>query len=124
LCRQIILNLVSNAVKFTDKGHVIVSAKLQLSRDDEVIVMFEVIDSGIGISESGLNSLFQRFSQVDSSNSRKFGGTGLGLYISKQLVEAMGGSIGVESQQGVGTVFTFTVIPFADSSKQNSFHFE
>ena len=97
-------------MKFTDKGHVIVSAKLQISRDDEIVVCFEVIDSGIGISEEGLKALFQRFSQVDNSNSRKFGGTGLGLYISKQLVEAMGGTINVESTEGVGTVFTFTVL--------------
>ena len=100
--RQILLNLTGNAVKFTEKGEVRVCILRKQSA-----VRFEVNDSGIGIPLEARQRLFANFSQVDASTTRKFGGTGLGLVISKRLVEGMGGSIGVESQEGQGSQFWF-----------------
>lgn len=100
--RQILLNLTGNAVKFTDQGEVSVNV-LRIPAG----LRFEVIDSGIGISLEARGRLFSSFSQVDASNTRRFGGTGLGLVISKRLVEGMGGSIGVESTDGKGSQFWF-----------------
>lgn len=113
--RQVLINLLSNAVKFTSTGGVrlVVSLLKNESRDNslECLVRFEVIDTGIGIPEERLSRLFNSFSQVDSSQSRKFGGTGLGLAISKELVYLMGGEIGVESEENIGSKFWFN-IPF------------
>lgn len=107
--KQILINLVNNGIKFTEKG----SVKIHVAVDDRVgresVIRFEVTDTGIGISEEGLNKLFQTFSQADISFTRRFGGTGLGLAISKNLVERMKGHIGVESRQGTGSTFWFTV---------------
>lgn len=102
--RQVLLNLVGNAVKFTDKGYV----TLRVSVVDEEIE-FRVEDTGIGLPEAAHDRLFQPFSQVDSSQSRRFGGTGLGLAICKKLAHAMGGTIGVESTAGHGSQFWFCV---------------
>jgi PAS domain S-box-containing protein len=108
--RQILLNLVSNAVKFTDRGGVSVEAVLRAATPGEPPQLrFEVSDTGIGISEDTRGNLFQKFSQADSSIARRFGGAGLGLAISKQLLELMGGRIGIESTPGRGSLFWFEV---------------
>ena len=107
--RQVLLNLASNAVKFTSKGEVVVRAHLDGSVQGKVLVRFEVVDTGIGIDPDDLERLFQPFSQADSSTTRRYGGTGLGLAICRQLVTAMGGSIGVDSTPGRGSTFWVTL---------------
>ncbi|HEY9047956.1 MAG TPA: two-component regulator propeller domain-containing protein [Ohtaekwangia sp.] len=107
--RQTLLNLIGNAMKFTHQGEIFVSIYLQQCRDNELVLSFQVKDTGIGIPADKLSRLFKAFTQVDSSTTRKYGGTGLGLVISQRLVELMGGSINVESKPGVGTAFTFTI---------------
>lgn len=106
--KQIITNLVSNAVKFTDKGSVIVRVMLEKETPEQVILCMSVTDSGIGLSPEEQKILFQAFSQADSTTTRKFGGTGLGLVISKRLVQQMGGEIWLESEQGKGSTFWFS----------------
>ena len=108
--RQILINLGGNAIKFVEKGEVSIRASLENETDNEVIIKFKVIDTGIGIPEDRIGSLFDSFTQVDASTTRKYGGTGLGLTISKQLAELMGGQIGVESEAGKGSTFWFTAI--------------
>ena len=107
--RQVLMNLISNAVKFTMSGSV--SLKIQLLSTDEkkAKLRFEVIDTGIGIPESAMSRMFLAFSQADSSTTRRFGGSGLGLSICKRLVELMEGQIGIESREGHGTTFWFTL---------------
>jgi PAS domain S-box-containing protein len=105
--RQILLNLLTNAIKFTDQGSVTVTADYAMALGGAL--RFEVIDTGIGVPEDLSHRLFQRFSQVDGSISREFGGTGLGLAICKGLVDVMGGEIGVESRPDQGSTFWFTV---------------
>ncbi|HLI14351.1 MAG TPA: CHASE domain-containing protein [Alphaproteobacteria bacterium] len=115
--RQILLNLVSNGVKFTKEGSVKIAVSGKESAvHGKAVLRFEVRDTGIGIPTTAIPSLFQEFAQVDGSISRRFGGTGLGLVISKKLVERMGGEIGAESEVGRGSVFHFTVVlqPVAD----------
>lgn len=112
--RQIITNLANNAIKFTEKGEVYIEVSSKLIEDNTYTLTFSVIDTGIGIPKDKLNRLFQPFSQVDSSTTRLYGGTGLGLVISKRLTELMGGKMWVESQQGVGSTFHFTIV--AESS--------
>lgn len=108
--RQVVLNLVSNSIKFTAKGEIFVGIHLLEKIDkDRVELGFEIRDTGIGIPADKLNRLFKAFSQVDSSTTRKYGGTGLGLVISEKLVGLMGGRIQVESHPGKGTTFTFTI---------------
>ena len=106
--RQIIMNLVGNAIKFTSAGEVVVTAELEESTAEEIVLHISVRDTGIGIPADRLGRLFKSFSQVDSSTTRKYGGTGLGLVISKQLCELMGGKIWVESEEDVGSTFHFT----------------
>ncbi len=108
--RQIIVNLFNNAVKFTSKGSIQVRISLIEDFGDRVKIKISVIDTGIGIPEEKKNRLFKVFSQVDSSTTRKYGGSGLGLSISKNLVEMMGGEIGVESEYEKGSTFWFTAV--------------
>ncbi|RZM25634.1 MAG: response regulator [Pedobacter sp.] len=113
--RQILINLVSNAMKFTKAGEVHLSVKHLGTYNDVVDIQFEIRDTGIGIPEEKLNKLFKAFSQVDSSNTRKYGGTGLGLVISEKLVKLMGGGIAVKSKVNEGTVFGFNIRSVAGS---------
>ena len=106
--KQILNNLLNNALKFTEHGGVTLSVEVLAMTDETVGVKFSVSDSGIGISEQEQAKLFRNFSQVDGSITRKYGGTGLGLVISKQLVQMMGGTITVESQKGKGSTFSFS----------------
>jgi TMAO reductase system sensor TorS len=107
--RQILFNLIGNAIKFTEKGSVSVIGSHRVAGDGSLELRFEVRDTGVGIPEAARAKLFTRFSQADSSTTRKFGGTGLGLAICKQLTELMGGHIGVDSEEGRGSAFFFTV---------------
>lgn len=107
--KQVLINLIGNAFKFTDHGEVFLDIKMVRAYDQDIELSFEIKDTGIGIPQEKIPLLFQAFSQVDSSTTRKYGGTGLGLVISKRLVELMGGKISVESQIGVGSTFSFTI---------------
>jgi PAS domain S-box-containing protein len=107
--RQILMNLMGNAVKFTDRGEVVVRVGLDRKTEDGWLVRFEVSDTGIGIDPETAATLFRPFTQADASTTRRFGGTGLGLVISKRLAMLMGGDIGVESTPSVGSRFWFTL---------------
>jgi hypothetical protein len=103
--RQVLINLIGNAIKFTERGHILV----EIGADPAGDILISVSDTGIGMSEAVQRNLFRKFVQADSTTTRRFGGTGLGLAICKQLVELMGGRIGVESEPGAGARFWFTV---------------
>ncbi|HEU5115722.1 MAG TPA: ATP-binding protein, partial [Isosphaeraceae bacterium] len=106
--RQVVVNLLGNAIKFTDTGEVVLGVELQSCSETEVVLHFYVRDTGIGISAEQQKRLFKAFSQADTSTTRKYGGTGLGLAISARLVEMMGGTIRLESEPGRGSTFHFT----------------
>jgi CheY-like chemotaxis protein len=108
--RQILINLVNNAIKFTETGEVVVKAVIEKESTANVSLRLSVQDTGIGIAEDRMDRLFKSFSQVDSSTTRRYGGTGLGLTISKRLAEMMGGRIGVRSEAGKGSEFWFTAV--------------
>ncbi|WP_397545958.1 two-component regulator propeller domain-containing protein [Rhodothermus marinus] len=114
--RQVLSNLIGNAIKFTERGEVVVEAELERLDERRAYWRISVRDTGIGIPPDRLPHLFQPFTQLDGSTTRRYGGTGLGLAISKQLVEMMGGTIGVESEVGKGSTFTVR-IPFRLSSQ-------
>ena len=115
--RAVLLNLVSNAIKFTERGFVSIDVASVSLRPESARIRFEVVDTGVGIAPAALPHIFESFSQEDTSTTRRFGGTGLGTTIAKQLVELMGGEIGVQSVKGCGTVFWFE-IPFARQAKE------
>jgi len=109
--RQILINLVGNAIKFTESGEVHVATRLRKDKERPRLLQFDVTDTGIGMTPEQIQGLFQPFSQVDTSTSRRFGGPGLGLMISKRLSEMLGGSIGVSSVPQHGTTFSVTIDP-------------
>jgi signal transduction histidine kinase/AmiR/NasT family two-component response regulator/HPt (histidine-containing phosphotransfer) domain-containing protein len=123
--RQLLVNLVGNAVKFTDNGHVRVVGRM-LHNDGHELLAFDVIDTGVGIPKDKFEAIFDPFVQADNSVTRKFGGTGLGLAICRRIVEAMGGTLTVQSEVGKGTVFTATAevkpspeAPLADATQSD-----
>ena len=113
--RQVLLNLLGNAIKFTESGEVTLRVALDANPSVPTALRFTVSDTGVGIPREKLDKVFERFTQADSSTTRRFGGSGLGLTISKRLVELMGGRIWVESEVGKGSVFAFAV-PFEISA--------
>ncbi len=117
--RQVLSNLLSNAIKFTHEGEIHVLVELEEARAEAMVLRFTVRDTGIGIDEKDVPRLFQAFSQVDESTTRRYGGTGLGLSIASQIVELMGGVIAVEGEPGRGSVFSFSA-SFAKSSESST----
>ena len=107
--RQVVTNLLGNAIKFTPCGHILIAVDCQDEEGNQARMRVSVKDTGIGIPEENIEPLFEKFSQADASTTRRYGGTGLGLAISKQLVELMGGTIGAESRVGEGSTFWFTL---------------
>jgi two-component system sensor histidine kinase/response regulator len=122
--RQVVTNLLSNAIKFTDEGEIRVSVRVVKRENHNLLIHFEVADSGIGIAPEIRNKLFKPFSQGDLSITKKYGGTGLGLIISKKLVELMGGTIGVKSNVGQGTRFWFAIPLFECVDRALKLQFE
>jgi len=116
--KQILLNIIGNAVKFTDEGHVTIDVSLLEPPDTRLWLKFEIIDSGIGMSEEAQQNIFEHFTQADASITRRFGGTGLGTTIAKELTELMGGSIHLKSTAGEGSTFTVK-IPFDRQSEKH-----
>ncbi len=114
--RQILVNLVNNAIKFTDKGEIMIGIRSRLAENNLHELRFSVRDTGIGIPKDKMGRLFESFSQVDSSTTRKYGGSGLGLVISRELAEKMGGKMWVESEDGQGSTFFFTIL--VESAKE------
>lgn len=118
---QILINLLSNAVKFTSSGHVALAIEEKEQHEGMARLHFTIQDTGIGITPDQIDRLFQEFSQGDGSTTRKYGGTGLGLTISKRLVEAMGGEISVKSEVNRGSIFTFTIdLPLPSSDEPDA----
>ena len=107
---QVLINLANNAVKFTEEGEIVISARLVKEKEDQITLEFSVSDTGIGLSQEQIDNLFEAFSQADTSTTRKYGGTGLGLTICKRLVEMMDGEIRVVSTPGKGSTFKFTAV--------------
>ena len=118
--RQILLNLSGNAIKFTDNGHVLINVEAIEQNDNIANLRVKIVDTGIGIPKASVKKLFDHFTQVDASTTRKYGGTGLGLAICKQLVEMMGGAIHVESIEGEGSTFYFSLkLPIATNTDED-----
>jgi PAS domain S-box-containing protein len=117
--RQVLINLVGNAVKFTSEGEVVVRVRLESVNEDKAIIVFSVSDTGIGIPEAKQKLIFEAFAQADASTTRRYGGSGLGLTISNQLVQLMGGSISVESKSQMGSTFRFT-LPFGVPDREHA----
>ena len=107
--RQVLLNILGNAIKFTEAGEVVLRVRIAADQGAVAEILFEVTDTGIGVAVDQQGSLFESFTQADASTTRRFGGTGLGLAICKQLVERMGGEIGVRSTGQGGSAFWFTL---------------
>ncbi len=107
--KQILINLLNNAIKFTEKGSVKLEVSVEKENDDDILICFKIIDTGIGIDDHKMDNMFAEFTQADTSTTRKHGGTGLGLTISKKLTELLGGEIGLESEIGIGSTFWFTI---------------
>ena len=122
--RQILVNLLSNGVKFTEAGQVLVTVALGKKLRDRLEIQFEVADSGIGVSRESLDGLFLPFTQADASMTRRYGGTGLGLAISKRLAEIMGGRIWLESEEGRGSSFHFSVLVKAALGEDRGFLYQ
>lgn len=121
--QQILINILNNAIKFTHKGFVELKCKMKSETKNRVEVLFEVSDSGIGISPEKLTTIFEQFKQADASITMKYGGTGLGLTISKNLIEMQKGSLSVSSKKGKGTIFTF-IIPYKKGKETDIVHYE
>ncbi len=119
---QVLNNLASNAVKFTEEGHLLIAVKVTEVKEDTVHLQFRVTDTGIGLTEEQQGKLFKAFSQADTSTTRKYGGTGLGLTISKRLIEMLGGEIRVESVYGEGASFIFTAAFGLGESEEKPIH--
>ncbi|MCK6418895.1 MAG: ATP-binding protein [Alphaproteobacteria bacterium] len=117
---RILTNLISNAVRYTDEGVITVSARIEPVILDKINLVLEIADTGIGIPKNKLDKIFEKFTQADNSITRRFGGTGLGLTITKDLVELMGGTINVESEEGKGSLFRVT-IPFETTNNPAAF---
>jgi signal transduction histidine kinase/ActR/RegA family two-component response regulator len=118
--RQILINLMANAVKFTQKGHILVAVQCLEQSGSECTLGFRVTDTGIGISKDAQGIIFQEFTQVDASNTREYGGTGLGLAISKKMVEQLGGRLSVSSEPGKGAEFAFNLTVNREESPQDA----
>lgn len=118
--RQILTNLVSNAIKFTKEGHVMIDVQCLPDENDKHYLLFSVEDTGIGIAPDKMEHIFDKFAQEDNSTTREYGGTGLGLAICKQLVQLMGGDVAVKSKMGEGSVFEFKVPFDLDTTSENT----
>ncbi|MBU1078746.1 MAG: response regulator [Spirochaetes bacterium] len=116
--RQVLINLIGNSIKFTEKGHILLNINVNSLSKNEVELLFSVKDTGIGMDGEQAKKIFEPFTQADGSITRKYGGTGLGITISKNLIELMDGEIWVKSEKGKGSIFNF-IIPFKLSSKQS-----
>ncbi|MBS2036437.1 Hpt domain-containing protein [bacterium] len=119
--RQIMLNLLSNAIKFTTTGEVEMKVGFEPLEDDQIEIQFSVRDTGVGIPPDRIGALFSPFTQADNSITRRFGGTGLGLVISKRFVEGMGGRVWITSELGVGSVFSFTIRGKAEAAAKRNY---
>lgn len=122
--RQIIMNLVGNALKFTEKGHILINVEAKEIKSDKVALYISVEDSGVGIEKNKQKNIFEKFSQEDGSTTRKFGGTGLGLTICRELTQLMEGKIGMESIKGEGSTFWFEISLALDEENESNNIFE